>query len=74
VSLIDFARENPATAALLLGSAASFSCSVVLKGLRRAFPEPDESLPRWLRFVEGCLDAIAANSRRPVSLKKEKPQ
>jgi hypothetical protein len=70
VNLIDFARENPATAALLLGSAASFSCSVVLKGLRR---EPDESLPRWLRFIEGCLDAIAANSRRPVTLKKEKP-
>lgn len=66
MTLIDFAKENPATAALFLGSAVSFSCSVILKGLRRAFPEPDESLPRWLRFIEGCLDAIAANSRRPA--------
>lgn len=66
--LMAWARSSPIEAALLAltigGSLVSTSCSVVLAALRRAYPEPEERLPRWLRFLEGLLDGIAINTRR----------
>lgn len=42
----------------------SVGASALVAGLRAAYPEPQDQLPRGLRFWEAVLDRIAMNSER----------
>lgn len=70
--LVEWAQANPAISIPLCGwlvlSLLSSTCSVLLRVLRAAYPEPADKLPRWLRGLEAGLDEIAINSRRDESL------
>lgn len=69
--LIQWAYESPELAVPLVGwlllSFVSTTCSVLLRILRAAYPEPADQLPRWMRGFEAGLDEIAMNSRREES-------
>lgn len=71
-TFLAWAQQNPEMSVPVvlwfLYSAISFFCSVLLRVLRAAYPEPVDQLPRWMRGLEAGLDEIAMNSKRSETM------